>query len=54
MLTENNCTHHYNIKADLKTRLLGQIVIAIEFSDGGANANCKPLKLLTIVTATYN
>ena len=43
MLTENNCNHNYNIKADLKTTLVVEFIIAIEFSDGGANAICKPL-----------
>ena len=42
MLTENNCTHHYKINADLKTTLLVKLVITIELSDGGANAKCKP------------
>ena len=42
ILRENICTHHYNINADLKTTLLVWLVIAIEFFDGGANANCKP------------
>ena len=39
MLTENDCTYYYNINADLKTTLLVKLVITIEFSDGGANAD---------------
>ena len=40
---ENSYTDHYNINADLKSTLLVSLVIAIKFSDGGANANCKLL-----------
>ena len=45
MLIENNFTNHSNINADLKKTLLVQFVITIEFSDGRAYANCKPLHI---------
>ena len=43
MVTETNCTYHYDINADLKATLLAYFVMAMEFSDGGAKANSKPL-----------